>query len=292
MPLMRCATTSNGLPWSILHSVIAAYFGGILLYCVVPVVRRWAIFKRLSPHNRLLRLTFTICVAIKFLFHSTAVILSHVADPSVFLMGGICLLEFPCYLTSTCFSVVLMFWLYVCAEIVPGKYAARFKFMRTVLIVFNVLVYLVFVAGATLTGEPKFAGDGFGPTFMGWAAIGRDFALGLLFVAFVINLRIGLRQYVETSETVDERRLMKFTLVLSVCVLLRGSVTLIQSLFFQDRPSECEAGFLVAFSCAELLFEGGPFLFLIRVNNDFLIVDEKTDGSAGFVSTVFDGLTG
>jgi hypothetical protein len=269
------------------------HFFAILLYCVIPVIRRFSVFRSLSALNRLLRLAFTICLSMKFLCHTTSLLLARLAPgETVFLMGGIVLLELPCYFTATCFSLVLMFWLYVCAEIVPTKYAARFKVMRVILIGFNVIVYLLFTTGAIFAGIHGNASNSFAPTFLGWSAIGRDFVLGIVFVMFVVNLRTGLNEYAGTGETVDERRLMKFTIVLSVCVLLRGTVTLVQGVFLSEQPSECSAGFLIAFTLSEMVFEGGPFIFLVRVNNDFLGEDDQSDRSLGVNSTVFDGLTG
>jgi hypothetical protein len=159
--------------------------------------------------------------------------------------------------------------------------------MRIILIIFNVVEYVVFVTTVFLLSLPALSDSSVGVKFAGFAAIGRDFSLGLVFVVFVIALKIGLSDSPPGSETVDERRLILFTIVLSVFLLLRGSVTLVQGLVVVSQPSECTGYFLTVFTVVEVLIEGGPFIFLIRVNNNFFTANDDTEKTG---RALFDGL--
>lgn len=187
-------------------------------------------FLSLSLFGRTLRFAFIFCLCTKLIGDLSVICIGHLAPASAFTLAGLFLLEFPCYLIASCYSLVLMFWLSVCAHVVPLKYAPRFKAMRVVTVAFNALEYAIFVTTATLLSLPSLSDSPIGVQFAGFAAIGRDFLLGLVFVLFVIALKIGLSDSPPGSETVDERRLILFTIVLSVFLLLRGSVTLIQGL--------------------------------------------------------------
>jgi hypothetical protein len=113
-------------------------------------------------------------------------------------------------------------------------------------------------------------------TFTGAVSISRDFSLALILIIFVVRLKMGLREDSEADETVDEAFLMRFSIVLSVLLLYRGSVTLYQGISLIDEKGECEILFLVLMSGQELLADGGPLIWLIHVNNKFLIEQSAT----------------
>jgi hypothetical protein len=142
--------------------------------------------------------------------------------------------------------------------------------MQIVLLIFNVFAYLVVIATGVVLADPYFNGNEIRDSFNGIAALCRDFVLGLIFIIFVITLRIGLKEDLLAGETVDERKLVYFTIILSVFLLLRGGVSLVQGFAFTDEAKECQSAFLSVIMICELLFEGLPLIFLIRVNNDFL----------------------
>jgi hypothetical protein len=275
MPLIRCfSDPSHSTAWIICYAVLALYYFLLLLYCVIPLIRHRKSFFNLSLLNRLSRFGFTIVLAIKFLSAVIAQIIGHFADRDFnFGLAGLLCCEFPAYAISSCYTLVLMFWLSICTEVLPARYKKIFPIMRAILIVFNVMAYLALIATLVVVGDPEFADVPNRGSFNGIAALSRDFVLMFIFTIFVITLRIGLSNDTEIEASVDERNLIRFTVILSVFLLLRGGVSLAQGLVFTEESTECGKAFLALLMVVELLLEGGPFLFLIRVNNDFLVDD-------------------
>jgi hypothetical protein len=230
--------------------------------------------------NRWTRISFGIALSLKFLGSITVLVLGHVLphDSNYFLLGVICC-EFPSYVIASCYSCVLMFWLSICSHVLPARYEPVFKVMRVVLIVFNVLAYLALIATIIVLAVRRFADSPIHNSFNGVAALCRDFVLGTIFLVFIITLKIGLTSNRRVGETIDERRLIRFTLILLVILLCRGGVSLTQGLVFANEKTECGIPFLAMVAVYELLCEGAPFVFLIHINNDFLVTNEDQEAS-------------
>jgi hypothetical protein len=289
MPLIRCLNPINSKRstyWTSGFAVLSIYFCAILLYCVVPMVIHRSTFARLSALNRATRFGYTAAMCMKTLCDVGVNILGHVA-PADGRWGvwGLFLLELPSYVIATSYSVVLMFWLSLCTQLLPMRYVGAFRVMKYVLVVFNVLAYLLFALTVVLEWDVPIVRPSLARIFNGFAAIGRDFTLGTIFLAFIVVLKLSLRDDASAGNTLDERQLFCFTGTLSVFVLLRGGLTLLQGLVFVNATSECELGFFVMLIVNELLFEGLPFIALISTNNAFIVAtNEQTE------QETFDGL--
>jgi hypothetical protein len=275
MAVIRCIQDPiHSTKWISCFIALIVYYFGIFLYGVLPVLRFRMAFSHLSFLNRLTRIGFVIAMGFKFLGDIGAVLIGNSIEGDFnFWFAGLFCCELPSYAIASCYSCVLLFWLSVCTEVLPGRYGKGFRIMKVVVIGFNVVAYLVFITTAVLFHDPHIVDH----SFNGIAALCRDFVLGVIFIVFMITLRIGLKEDLQAGETLDERKLVRFTVILSVLLLLRGGVSLIQGFVFTTESMECGSGFLSLVMVCELLFEGVPFLFLIHVNNDFLATESEND---------------
>jgi hypothetical protein len=172
---------------------------------------------------------------------------------------------------ATSYSVVLMFWLSLCTQLLPMRYVGAFHVMKHILVVFSVLAYLLFALTVVLEWDVPIVRPSLARIFNDFAAIGRDFALGTIYLAFIVVLKLSLRDDASAGDTLDERKLFCFTGTLSAFVLLRSGLALLQGLVFVNATSECELGFFVMLIMNELRFEGLPFIALISTNNAFIV---------------------
>jgi hypothetical protein len=280
MAVIRCAGTQ--LPWAVGYGFFAAYFLVILLYCVIPIIRQRAAFARLSLLSRAMRIAFAIALSMKTGTAIALIVIGNVAWASADAQAGLYgafLGELPCYIITSCYSIVLIFWLSVCAQTLPMVYIGAFRWMKRILIVFNMLIYLLFVgiviiALGIITPANR-------PTsfWIGAFAIGRDFLLAVIFIVFLITFRLGVKDDASAGDAIGEKKMVCFTVVLSVFLVLRGAVTLIQGLAFSESTSECSHIFLAFVIVNEVIFEGSPFVVLIRSNNTFLAQAEADSRS-------------
>jgi hypothetical protein len=263
--------------------VFAGYFLSILLYCLVPIIRQRAAFSQLTLLNQGTRIGFAIALSMKVAGDIALNVISHVAwqsaDDHAQLYGAF-LSELPCYINMSCYSLVLIFWLSVCTQILPMLYIRTLQGMKRILIGFNMLAYLLFV------GIVVIALDVFTPIkkhnnlVLGSVAIGRDFLLAVIFIVFLIMLRLGLTDDASVGYSIDERKMFGFTVLLSLFLVLRGGLTLAQALIFSDGASECNNVFFALLMVNEVICEGVPFILLIRSNNQFLDTVETDTRSA------------
>jgi hypothetical protein len=275
MPVIRCLNPINGdrsTYWKSGFAVLSAYYCAILLYCVVPIIIHRAAFVRLSLLNRATRIGYAVSMSLKTLGDIGVNIVGHFGGAgSRWGVWGLFLLEFPCYVITTSYSLVLIFWLSVCTQLLPARYVRAFRVMKTVLIIFNVLAHLLFVLTVVIEWDVPISTPWLVQVFYGFAAIGRDFLLGAIFIGFIVVLKLSLRDDASAGETLDERKLLCSTGMLSGFMLLRGGLSLLQGLVFASAASECELGFFVILMVSEILFDGLPFISLISTSNDFVL---------------------
>jgi hypothetical protein len=278
------STQGTATTWTIGYFFLAGFFVVLAAYSLVPVIRYWQEFRTLSPLNRITRVMITVAIILKFLGNLTAVSLGRTQyidyNPSQITIGklgfiGLLALEFPAYVVSTVYTLVLLFWLLTCLELLPNRYSTRFRTMKIVLIVYNFVMYGLFITSAMLMIAQSHAHI----EVYSITAIMRDLVLSIIFVTFYFSLKLGLRE-IETYMTI-EMQLIKSTLALAVLVLLRGILPFVQGilLMVDDNPQqlECRIGFLVWWGLSELVIEGAPLWYLIRVNNGFLVETHREE---------------
>ena len=88
-------------------------------------------------------------------------------------------------------------------------------------------------------------------------------------------MKLGLQEDAYAEESIDEKRLMVSTGVLSVLLLLRGVIALVQGISLIRKAGECSGGFFVCFLITEILFEALPLAVLLHVSNDVLDQQSK-----------------
>jgi hypothetical protein len=272
------STQATATTWAVGYFILAGFFLLLTAYSLVPVIRYWPEFRGLSALNRTTRAMITVAIVLKFLGNLIAVSLGRTQytdyDPSPVTVGklgfiGLMALELPAYVVSTVYTLVLLFWLLTCLELLPQRYETRFRTMKIVLIVYNFLLYALFLTSAML----MVAQSGAHIQVYSITAIMRDLVLSTIFVIFYFSLKLGLRE-IETSMAI-EKQLIKSTLALAALVLLRGVLPFVQGIMLMTdehaQKQECRIGFLIWWGLSELLIEGGPLWYLVRVNNGFLV---------------------
>jgi hypothetical protein len=270
MAVIRCIGTE--LHWAIGYGLLAGYFLFILIYCLVPIIRRYEAFGGLSALSRATRIGFAIALSMKMGGDIALNVIGHVAWPSARdrgLIYGLFLAEFPCYLSMSCYSLVLIFWLSACTRILPTVYVKPFQRMKRVLIGFNILAYLLFVGLVIITLDVITPFETHTNLFGGAVAIGRDFLLAVIFVVFLITFRLGITDDASVGDSVNEQKMFGFTVMLSIVLDIRGALTLAQGLIFSESD-QCNPVFFALVMVNEIVCEGIPFVLLIKSNNEFL----------------------
>jgi hypothetical protein len=285
MAILTClkpAETNEVSPlWLSFSIVNLLYFFSLFLYSIIPIFLYYRQFRPLPPLNRWTRIGISIALGTESLGHAISIVVGLTVPSTNTLamyLSGICLLEFPSYVTATCYSVLLLFWLSVCAQILPIQYTRLFKIMRIVLLVFNVVAYILLIVVIALNSEPHDTG-----TFLwelqsklnGFSSLARDLMLVVILLIFVIHLKFGIGADSQAGATIDERILRWFSGLLAFALLIRGLVSLFQGLFFQDGSNDCAFVFWVMAMLQEIVFEGGPFFVLIRTNTNYLVEQER-----------------
>jgi hypothetical protein len=269
---------TTSIIWTAGYCCISVFFLILVLYSLIPVIRYRREFRTLSTLNRATRIMITVALFLKFVGNLGTVGVGRGAvtdyNPDRFSLGelgfyGLLFLELPAYVVSTVYTLVLLFWLLTCLELLPQRYATRFRTMKVVLIVYNFVLYGLFITSALLIVAASSAHI----EVYSVGAVMRDLVLCIIFVIFYFSLKLGLRE-IETYMVI-EVQLIRSTLALAVLVLLRGILPFTQGIMLltTDVPQkhECKVGFLVWWVLSELLIEGVPLWYLIRVNNGFLL---------------------
>jgi hypothetical protein len=194
------------------------------------------------------------------------------ADSPMQTLCGLILLDLPTYLVSTCYTFVLLFWLLICLQLLPLRYTGTFNRMKVVLLAYNIAIYLIYFASmaALLISRMASAAPRSAAYIIGIGECARDMILCVIFAVFYVFLKLGLSQ-VDAARSTEEKRLLRFTIVLMVLLVARGLLPLFQGLIFLNQPTECSKWlcawqFLVGFIC-----DGLPLWWLIYVNNQFLL---------------------
>jgi hypothetical protein len=180
---------------------------------------------------------------------------------------GLLFLEFPPYFISTVYTLVLLFWLKTCKELLPHRYGGRFETMKIVTIVYNGLCYVIFFASLILLILE--AREHLIVYSVG--AMLRDIVLAIVFLIFYFSLKIGLRK-IGNFATI-EIWLFRVAWVAAVLLLLRGVLPLTQGMLILDRENpqetECNAGFMIWWILSELLLEGLPVWYVVKNYSKF-----------------------
>lgn len=286
MTILSCfAGEENKIMWKLGASFVSAIFFIICMIGVVPAVRYWPEFRMQPIFSIITRTSFVVTALIKALGHLSALLIGSYSfaqsDYKSMSISGLITLELPCYFVALSYSFVLMSWLSVCLKALPMKYAKLFNWTKIGLIVYNIVVFCLFIVSLIIESNPESVSQRTSDVFSGVVAIVRDFFLCLLFFGFILVLKLGLQEDAYAEESVDEKRLMVSTGILAVLLLLRGVIALIQGLSFLRKKGECSGGFFVCFLLTELCFEALPIGVLIHVSNDVL----NEQGKLGLDST-------
>jgi hypothetical protein len=268
----------TAITWTVGYSFLSSFFVVLVLYSLIPLIRYRRAFLSLSFLNRVTRVMITVAVFLKFVGNLTAVAVGRLTypdfDPEPMTIGklgfcGLFSLELPAYVVSTVYTLVLLFWLLTCLELLPDRYGARFRTMKMVLLIYNFVMYALFLTSAMLLVGQSSAHI----EVYSISAIARDLVLCIIFVTFYFSLKLGLRE-IETYMTI-EVALINSTLAIAVLVLLRGILPFVQGIMLithgAAQSRECSIGFLVWWALSELLLEGVPLWYLTRTNNGFLL---------------------
>lgn len=286
MTILSCfAGDGSHVMWKIGASIVCIIFFLICLLGVVPALRFWPEFRMQPLFSIITRASFVITALFKALGHLSGILIGSYPGPGSdykrMSISGLMVLELPCYFVVLSYSFVLMSWLSVCLKALPMKYAKLFNWTKIGLIVYNIIVFFLFFISILIEANPENVSPRTLDVFSGVVAVVRDFFLCLLFIGFILVLKLGLQEDAYAEESVDEKRLMISTGVLAVLLLLRGVVALIQGLSVIGKESECSGGFFVCFLITELLFEALPLGVLLYVSNDAL----EQQGRLGLDST-------
>lgn len=275
MTILSCfAGDGNTVMWKVGASFVCIIFFLICFLGVVPALRFWPEFRLQPIFSIITRTSFVITALVKALGHMCAILIGSYPSPDSnytrMSISGLLVLELPCYFVVLSYSFVLMSWLSVCMKALPMKYARLFNWTKIGLIVYNIVVFFLFIISILIEINPDSVSTRTSDVFSGAVAVVRDFCLCLLFIGFILVLKLGLQEDAYAEESVDEKRLMISTGILAVFLLLRGVVALIQGLSVIRKASECSGGFFVCFFITELLFEALPLGALLYVSNDAL----------------------
>lgn len=276
MGIIRCIGTYNS--WEVGFLCVSVIYVATFVYAIIPPFRHRKEFSSLPKLNRASRIGFTLSLFVKGVFNFCAYGISKKKikegiekSKNLFSLCGLLLLELPCYIINTSYTLVLLFWLTVCHQILPYHYMKTFKRMKVLLIIYNILFYLLFFSDVML--EIFVRGDKIHKSMVYSGAIGilRDFILCLIFIIFVICLKVGLKEDQFAEETRDEKKLYLWTTILSFFLLVRGILNLVQGTKYNGKNSDdCAVGIFVIYLINDILLEEIPLLLLIYSNNEYL----------------------
>lgn len=297
MTILRCMDanyTEAGITYSI-HSmwfygsiVFCILFFALLLFGILPIIKYWKEFKSLGSLNISTRICFTVALFLKFITHClTFIDFDKITDLKTERVIGCLLVSSPSYFITTCYTLVLLSWLMICMQILPFRIVAIFKKAKVSLIVYNVVIYILFIISIiieVIIPEPPNETDKKLHMISGYFEIARDLFLFLLFTLFIVALRLGLGDDSFTETSIEQTKLFWLVIVLAVMMLLRGILSLIQ--VFLPQHSECGVPFFVAYAINEIIIEGVPLFVLLRINNGFLGSKRKMSFDLGATSLV------
>jgi hypothetical protein len=281
MTILRCFDPSAGntTDWAATQAVwywssfaLIFFYFVLFLFGIIPIIKYWEEFKSLNTINIAARICFTIALFLKFVVHIVSLIPLHdYLEMKYLRFCGLVFFSLPSYFITTCFSIVLISWIMICMQILPLKIVEIFKKAKWSLVIYNVLIYLMFIASVCIEFEisdpPKPLHKKL-HRISGYFDIFRDIVLFVLFFAFVILLQKGLGNDEFTESSLEQRKLYWIVIILGILMLLRGIISLVQVLL--DSSQECGMPFFSAYIISEVFIEGIPLLILLGINNGFL----------------------
>jgi hypothetical protein len=230
--------------------------------------------------NRATRIAITITLFIKSIGHLGVIIVGRLGTDVVKsnsirqTVYGIILLEWPTYLISSCYTLVLLFWLLICLQLLPLRYSSIFKQMKVVLLAYNIAIYMIYFASFTALIFSSVGKEGapIGPFgyILGFGEFSRDIILCIIFGVFSAFLKLELSK-VDGEESPEEKRLLLFSVVLMVALVARGLLPLFQGIKFLGSEAECGLGMCAWQFFVALLCDGLPMWWLLYINNQFLL---------------------
>jgi hypothetical protein len=114
----------------------------------------------------------------------------------------------------SCYRIVLIFWLSVCTQELPMISIGAFQRMKRVLIVFNMFAYLCFIGVLIIALDIISPSEKVTNLYSGAVSIGRDFLIAVIYIVFLSTLRLGITDDASAGESIDERKMVCFTVAL------------------------------------------------------------------------------
>ncbi|OHT05882.1 hypothetical protein TRFO_26238 [Tritrichomonas foetus] len=280
--------------WITGFAVISSTDFCAFLFGIIPIILYWQIFRSLPSLNSATRFTFTFTLLTKSLLHLASLLFGIFMPDSKYLSTmGMLFEELPSYFITTSYTLVLMFWLSICLQILPFRYVKAFRYTYWVLIIYNIIFYVLFISCVVINIIYLNNGDThlekIGNSMTGIVSCGRDFILCLIFWIFVFALKIGLKEDSYTEKSKDEKNLITFTIILSILVLLRGIISVCQgTLFFAG--DDCHQAFFSVFVVQELFIEIIPLCVFLGLNNVYLVNQNRLsyDANPSFYGNSLD----
>jgi hypothetical protein len=285
MSFLSCvnhSTSQYSTVWSVCYGLLFGFSFVLFLYGLVPMIRSYRLFAAFTLMNQATRIAITITLFIKSIGHLGVIIVGRLGtdvvepDFSKQTLYGVILLEWPTYLVSSCYTLVLLFWLLICLQLLPLRYSNIFKRMKVVLLAYNIAIYLIYFASfAALIFFTVKKGGPNGPFgyILGFGEFSRDIVLCIIFGVFSAFLKLGLSK-VDGEESPEERRLLLFSVVLMVVLVARGLLPLFQGIKFFGSKAECDLGMCAWQFIVALVCDGLPLWWLLYINNQFLLYNQ------------------
>lgn len=281
MTILRCfdAAAENTTEWATVQSTwywssfaLIFFYFVLFLFGIIPIIKYWEEFKSLSGINIAARICFTVALFYKFVVHILSLIHLHKFVEMKFLrLCGIFFFSLPSYFITTCFSIVLVSWIMLCMQILPLKIVEIFKKAKYSLVIYNILIYALFVASVcveTFISDPPKTSQLKMHQISGYFDIFRDIVLFLLFFLFVFLLQKGLGNDEFAESSLEQKKLYWIVIIIGILMLARGIISLVQVLI--GTTKECGIPFFSAYMFEEIFIEGIPLLVLLGINNGFL----------------------
>lgn len=279
MTLLHCLgqTDSNSVMWISELVTVSLYFLGLFFFNLIPMRIYHVEFRLLPEITRLTRIGLAITLIVKSLGDTIGILVgafSRSDDEHLNLYGLICM-EFPAYLISSCYTLVVMNWLSSCVQIFPYKYVKVYRRIKSALISYNAFVYFLFASDIIVVSFNSLT-ERFCGYYVSSTVILRDVVLCVIFVVFVVCLKISHKRdnYKETDPS--EHNLFMYTTSLSICVLIRSVFSTVYGLWYRNTSDECRITFFVWKTINEIVIEGLPLALLIHSNNRQLMKQRST----------------
>lgn len=141
---------------------------------------------------------------------------------------------------------------------------------------YNTFIYVLFVSDVIVACLEMFTTAEFRSYYVSGTVILRDFVLFVIFLVFIIRVKImqARENYRETDAA--EKNLFMYTISLTLCVLIRCAFSVIHGLKYRNTPAECQVSFFTWRAINEIVIEGLALALLIHGNNKHLMRQRST----------------